>query len=415
LNTDKKEDAMFVLPMMTALLAAQIFPPVEALEERSELPDPFVFFDGRPVETPEQWMAERRPELKGLFQHYMYGFPAPAPAISVHILQEDDDVLDGAATMRQVEIRFAGVDEDGPKIRVALVLPKKRQGPVPVFVGINKCGNQEVLPDERILLFPEIVRHGACPEDLARGSSTDFWSVAYIIERGYGFAAFHESELDPDANDFSDGVHAAFPEYPHEPRHGWGTIAAWAWGFHRVVDYLVQDGDVDGERIAVVGHSRRGKTALLAAALDERIALCVPHQSGTGGMALSRDNDQETVERINRVFPHWFNGAFKGFSDNEARLPFDQHLLMALVAPRLLFATEGLQDTWANYESAWRGMEAAGKVYTFLGKEGPALVSEAPVTEENLRPMMQYRLDTKHTLNQDYWQAILDFADLQWR
>jgi hypothetical protein len=182
------------------------------------------------------------------------------------------------------------------------------------------------------------------------------------------------------------------------------------------VDYLLTDPDIDPKRIAVTGHSRRGKTALLAGALDERIALVVPHQSGTGGCALSRDNDQETVDRINRVFPHWFNDIFPRFGDNEARLPVDQHLLIALVAPRALLDTEGSLDHWANPPRAFDALREADRVYKFLGAPGMIAQSphdgSTPFTRENTGNLAQLRLQTKHTLNQAYWAGILDFADL---
>ncbi len=175
------------------------------------------------------------------------------------------------------------------------------------------------------------------------------------------------------------------------------------------------DDDVDNDRIAVIGHSRRGKTAPLTGAFDERIDLVVPHQSGTGGCALSRDNDQETVERINRVFPHWFNDVFTEFNDNEDKLPVDQHLLMALVAPRPLLDTAGLKDKWANYESALRALKAADPVYKFLGARGMVgsgmIVGDEKMTDDNAGNLMQYRRDTAHTLNVGYWNGILDFAD----
>src|SRR5690606_17708744 len=234
-------------------------------------------------------------------------------------------------------------------------------GPVPVFLALNKCGNYEVLPDPAIQYDPSAWCHDNCPqtEEAGRGSAEDFWSVAYLIERGYAFATFHESDIDPDKHDFTDGIHAAYAsEIPVGPS-SWGTIAAWSWGLRRCIDYLVTDAAINPAQVAVIGHSRRGKTALLTAALDERVALVVPHQSGTGGMALSRRNDQETTERINRVFPHWFCDNFTQFDLQEDKLPVDQHLLVALVAPRALLDTEGLLDTWANGKSALKGLVAA--------------------------------------------------------
>ena len=154
----------------------------------------------------------------------------------------------------------------------------------------------------------------------------------------------------------------------------------------------------------------------MAGAFDERIALVVPHQSGTGGMAMNRDNDQETVARINKSFPHWFSDSFVPFGDcNEAKLPIDQHLLVALVAPRPLFDGEGDQDKWANFDNALRSLQGADKVYKFLGGKGliggGVVRGDEPFTDANCGDLVQYRRDEKHVLNRDYWRRILDFAD----
>ncbi|MDZ4861187.1 MAG: acetylxylan esterase [Candidatus Hydrogenedentes bacterium] len=396
------------------------FPPFDELPEQAALPDPFVMMDGTRIETAEDWNARRRPELKQLFQHYMYGImPAPV-AIRAEPEQPDADILDGKAVLRQVVISFPSLPHNAPRIHLALVLPKHDSvQPAPVFVTINKCGNHTVLADSELIINPEALLHKECPgpaEDI-RGKDTDFWCIPYLIERGYGFATFHESDIDPDLDDFTDGIHPFFPNLEAAPENRWGTIAAWAWGIHRCVDYLATAPGVDPKKICVTGHSRRGKTALFAGAMDERIALVVPHQSGTGGAALSRDNDQETVERINRVFPHWFNDAFAQFGDNESKLPIDQHLLMALVAPRPLLDTMGLQDKWANYDSSLRALRAAAPVWKLLGAKGMVgeglITAPEKVTAENAGALLQYRRDTKHTMDRGYWEAILDFADLQ--
>src|SRR5206468_6864333 len=141
----------------------------------------------------------------------------------------------------------------------------------------------------------------------------------------------------------------------------WGTIAAWAWGIHRAVDYLVTDKDLDKSRIAVVGHSRLGKTALLAAAFDDRIALAVPLQAGCGGTAPSRCHNPkaETVKRINTNFPHWFDDEFKKFNDQPERLPFDQNGLIALCAPRPVLVTAAVEDQHANPAGMFDVLKAA--------------------------------------------------------
>lgn len=400
---------------------AQTFPDVEALPANPQLPDPLKMFDGTPVTTKEQWYEKRRPEIKALFEFYMYGKAPPAPKIEATINRTDAKFFGGKATKREVTIKFG--PEGTPPISLLLVVPNKRTAPAPVFVGLNFCGNHAVVSDPTVPI-PKTWMYKHCKgcvdnraTEAGRGTEVDVWAIENSIDRGYAVATFYDGDIDPDIPDFSDGVHAHYymPGQTKPGPHEWGTIAAWAWGLQRAVDYLASDKDIDKTRICAIGHSRLGKTTLLAAAFDERIALAVPHQSGTGGCALSRDNDQETVERITRVFPHWFNGTFAKFGGNEARLPIDQHLLMALVAPRPLLDTEGQQDKWANFDNAFRALKAADPVYKLLGAKGlvgKGLVEgDAPIVGENFGELMQYRRDTPHVLNKDYWNKILDFAD----
>ncbi len=400
-------------------VSSEPFPAVKDLPTIAELPDPFTMMDGTRITTKEDWYSKRRPELKALFQHYMYGTMPPAPEIEAIVRKTDRSVFEGKATLKEVEIRFKDIKyPDAPKINLALFIPNRAQGPVPVFLGLNKCGNQTAVAHAGVTIDLDVWCHASCNKNNAtgRGFKTDFWTVENSIDRGYAFATFHESNIDPDQHDFSDGIHPHYPDLPGPKASHWGTISAWAWGLQRCVDYLEMDEAIDNDGIAVIGHSRRGKTALLAGAFDERIDLVVPHQSGTGGCALSRNNTQETVERINRVFPHWFNDTFTQFNDNEEKLPIDQHLLMALVAPRPLLDVGGLQDRWANYESALLTLKAASPVYEFLGVEGLTgegmIQGDEKITAQNSGRLLQYRRDTGHTLNVGYWNAILDYADI---
>lgn len=393
---------------------AQELPPADRLPARPELPDPLVMFDGTPVRTPEDWTQKRRPELTRLFQHYVYGYLPPSGRIEAEVTKTVPDLLGGKATLKEVTIRFPWLKcEHPPVLRLAVFVPNGRKGRAPVFLTLDSRGPEAVLADERITPSahpPE----GNKPA--ARGSAADWWCVDLLIDRGYAFAMFHQSDIDPDKHDFTDGLHACLDYAGVPERSRPGTIAAWAWGLHRAADYLATDPDIDPERICLTGHSRRGKTALFAAATDERVALVVPHQSGTGGMALSRNNDQETVERINRVFPHWFADEFTSFDRREDRLPVDQHLLTALVAPRPLLETAGLQDTWANYDSALRNLKAADPVYKLLGGKGlvgdGTLTAGEEMTPDTAGELLQYRLDVKHEFNREFWKAILGFTDL---
>ncbi|MCS7161122.1 MAG: acetylxylan esterase, partial [Gemmatales bacterium] len=189
------------------------------------------------------------------------------------------------------------------------------------------------------------------------------------------------------------------------------TIAAWAWGSHRVVDYLVTVPELDRRRIIVVGHSRLGKTALLAAAFDERLALVIPHQAGCGGTAPSRGKIGESVQAINDRFPHWFNGHFKQFNRAPEKLPFDQHCLIALCAPRPVLLTNAVEDTWANPEGQFEMLVAADPAYRLLGVEGVGQ-RQMPAVGQLLASRLGYFIRPgKHSMTREDWEIFLAFAD----
>lgn len=413
MKTRRRLIILLGLLAMSFVSAAQTsLPDFDDLPVSANLPNPLVMLDGTTVTSSEAWRDKRRPELVNLIQHYQYGFAPDIEGIEISEDVPEAIVLDGKARVKQLAIHIKGLPDDAPRIHLALFVPTEGEGPFPVFLGVNRIGNHAVVADE-VMRWDKDAFY---TDPHVRGQRADFWCVDYIIRRGYAFATFLESDIDPDRDDFTDGMHPYYPDLPWAPENRWGTIRAWAWGFHRCVDYLVTDKDIDPSRIAVIGHSRRGKTALLAAALDERIALAVPHQSGTGGCALSRDNDQESVERINRVFPHWFNDAFNQFSNNETRIPFDQHCLIALIAPRAILDTEGAKDHWANPPAALRALEAARPVWELLGSklgEAPLLaICNEAIQAGQSGPIQQLRLDHKHELNRDFWEGILNYADV---
>jgi hypothetical protein len=213
---------------------------------------------------------------------------------------------------------------------------------------------------------PGVVDHRAT--EAVRGTAKDVWNPQMILQRGYGLALFYNGDVEPDVPGTQEGVRAHLVSAA--PPHNWGTIAAWAWGAQRVVDYLTQDSSVDAGRIAVVGHSRNGKAALLAAAMDERIAMAFPVQAGCGGTAPSRGRIGESVRQINSSFPHWFCDAFKEFNDHPEKLPFDQNGLVALMAPRPVLFTNASEDQWANPAGQFEVLKAADPVYRFLGVDG---------------------------------------------
>src|SRR4051812_31742183 len=415
----------FFFAIMATLLsfaAGADFPPVDQLPARPELPDPLIMLDGTKVTTKEQWETKRKPELKSLFQHYMYGRLPPTPTRqSYSELFRDEKALGGKATLSEVKITFEEPSLSHP-IHVLFVVPNSVTKP-PVFVGMNFCGNHTLLDDSHIHL-PEVWCRNTCPgvvneraTDKGRGGQKELWNIDLIIDRGYALACFYSGDVDPDTADMSDGLGPAFykPGQTTPAADDAGTIMLWAWGFHRLVDFVTDSAsnEVDPKRIAVVGHSRNGKTALLAGAFDERIRVVIPLQAGCGGTAPSRTSDTraESVKRINTSFPHWFCGNFKVFNDDPARLPFDQHCLIALCAPRPVLVPNAEEDLWANPSGQFEMLQAASPVYRLLGVEG--LSADA---KPELNKLIDSRLGYfirpgKHAMTRADWEVFLTYGD----
>ena len=399
---------------------ADEFPQVSELPANPAFPDPLVMFDGTKVETADQWLKQRRPELQKLFQHYMYGYlPRPTP-LTITNGRIKADLFGGKATMKQFALKFG--PKGTPPLEMLVVVPNKRSGPAPVFTALNFCGNHSALDDPAVAIAKSWMRNG-CPgcednkaSEAGRGGEVQKWNVEMIVDRGYAIAMYYYGDVDPDdhkANDFTDGVHPHFfrKGQTKPGKHDWGAIAAWAYGIHRVVDYCRIDADLDNDRIAVVGHSRLGKTALLAAALDDRIALAIPHQAGCGGTAPSRSTVGESVERINTVFPHWFNDTFPEFNKQVERLPFDQHCLAALCAPRPVLYSNAQEDQWANPNGQFEMLKLASPVYELLGVEGLG-ADDVPPDDVLLDSRLGYYIRPgKHSMTTRDWEVFLDFAD----
>lgn len=396
------------------------WPAVEDLPEIAQLPDPLKMLNGTPITSVEQWRKDRRPELLSLFEHYMYGKTPPAPE-NFHFTLDGVDVnaLGGKATRKLVTLHFG---PDGtPPVSLLLIVPNNRQGPVPVFLGLNAAGNHALMDDPAIPLTKAWIKNSYYKgtddnraHDDQRGMRIETWQFEKVIDRGYAVATMYAGEISPDYDGgFTEGVHQGyFREGQDRPTpHEWGVIAAWAWGLQRGVDYLFQDDDVDNDAIIVTGHSRRGKAALLAGALDERIAVVIPHQAGCGGTSPSRSDVGESVKRINSSFPHWFNDTFKKFNDQVERLPFDQHSLLALVAPRLLLLTNATEDVWADPHGQFDMLVAATPVYELYGVEG---IKTAIFPEENklIDSRVGYFIRPgKHSMGDADWEVWLRFCD----
>jgi hypothetical protein len=355
--------------------------PAGGLPEIKELPNPFAFSDGPPVRSKADW-DRRRQELKSLFEDYEYGHLPPKPEKMT--ITRGDVVVDkeaGTAT-QQLELNLT----HGGKtlvMHVRLVLPQDAKGPVPVIVqggffmrGFGPPGKAlakvpGAIPDKTPGAAP-----GKTPPKAPGAKPFRFFNP--FPKRGYAVAEFDMQEVAADNTQRarSVGVYQLYGE-----RIDCGALMAWAWGFHRVIDAIETVDKIDAKKVVVTGHSRYGKAALVAGAFDERIAITVPSHSGCAGAAPYRFiyGKSEQLHNIVGAFPYWFRPDFNQFVGKVERLPVDQHMLLALVAPRALLDTEGTQDSWTNPQGSQLTHVAAKKVYEFLGTGGRISIRYRPV------------------------------------
>ncbi|WP_411275405.1 prolyl oligopeptidase family serine peptidase [Daejeonella sp.] len=360
------------------------------------LPDILLSETKERITSKTSWEKLRRPELLSLFEENVYGkMPRSYDSIRHTVTHEDLESMDGKAILKEVLIT---VFKEGRSVKINLILfiPKHALKPVPAFLLINNRPKENTDPSRR--------------------QKSEFWPAEEVINSGYAIAAIHVSDMAPDDPKlFMNGVLQLYPEQLTAD-NGMRTIGAWAWGASRVMDYFEKEPLVDESKVAIVGHSRGGKASLWAAAQDQRFALCISNCSGSTGAKLARRQFGERIRKINTSFPHWFTPNYKKFNDKEELLPIDQHMLLALAAPRPVYATNASEDLWADPTGTFLSLKHAELVYKLYGlRSGLPDVPPAINTSIFKSPLAYHNREGIHNLTLYDWNNFIKFADYHFK
>lgn len=364
------------------------------------LPDPLVLGSGLQVADGETWRQQRRPELLELYRKEIYGrVPPNAPEVSFTVVETDSQALKGRAVHKVVSAR-AGDKPGGPVATLQLYLPSHASGRVPVLLH---------------LLFGKPPSFDETPKEGATSKASEAGPIAEFLDRGYGYAMFRYTDWEPDGPSTPPtGVRLLSRAEPSYQGSGddWGAISAWAWGASRMLDYLEKDPGVDATRIALIGHSRLGKTVLWAGAQDERFALIFSSCAGEMGSALARRDFGETVDDMAGSFGHQFARNFEKYIGHWNELPVDTHCLIALQAPRPVLITGGTQDQWADPRGEFLAEVAAGPIYRLLGKKDLGAAAFPAVDTPLMTGELGFLYHTgPHAITPSDWEVFLKFVD----
>ena len=415
------------------------------------LEDPLTFADGRKLKDATEWPA-RRKEILEIFAREMYGQPPPPPETVVTELVEEGDTLNGLGIRRQYKMWFKA-DKSGPMIDWIVFLPNRIQGlspkkgkvpaceneqKVPVILFLNYRGNQELVTDPEVI-FPENiwVRNNKsldCQDhkpdfEKTRGrqrrtNQTSVFPLEVILARGYAVMSACYGQVSPDVEERDvkngtpretayTGVFTLWPKRDESRDDNTTALGAWAWALSRGLDLAERIPEIDATKSVATGCSRLAKTALLAAARDERFAVCVPNQTGGGGVPLAKRDYGENISTENRMFTHWYCRAYAKYAEAPWKtMPFDQHMFVACVAPRALLV-EGFDSNWFDPEGEYLAVKAASPVWKLLGKGG---MPDVPFPEDfctsAIGKYLGYvRRSQSHGINAHDWKWMMDFAD----
>ncbi len=410
-----------LLPFLAAALHAQTPRPGVNYDESKVGSDPLPDLKAT---TAEEWTRSRRGEILRLFEQHVYGkTPANLGPLKIEGISTKPDALDGLATRKLLHFSlpsrpaWSGMD-------VMIYIPNHVKS-APCVVGLSFGGNHAVSPEKDVPLSTRWMRPSKDKNivdnkatEATRGTESSRWPLELILKSGFAVATAYYGDIEPDhEHGWKEGLRAAVSAEGASTtwKDGeWGAIGAWAWGLSRIADYLQTDPQIDARHLAVIGHSRLGKTSLWAGVQDERFGVIISNNSGEGGAALMRRDFGETTAIITKAFPHWFTPKYTSYSGNAAACPVDMHMLIALAAPRPIYIASAAEDHWADQKGEFLSGLHAGPVYALFGKKG-VVVDEQPPIDKPVGDFIGYHNRTgKHDVTDYDWTQYLAFARRHW-
>ncbi|MFA6930586.1 MAG: acetylxylan esterase [Lentisphaeria bacterium] len=392
----------------------------ESLVPSYHLPSPLTKTDGSKVQSAYDWVNFQRPTIFKMFQQEMYGKIPPRPdQVSYEILSLRDDALDNTAIRKEVRLHFSMHSGKTHAIDLLLYTPKSATRiPAPAFLGLCFKGNHATTDEKDVRMTGAALGNPDLLKEESRGCQSARWHFKELVKAGYAGAVVCYHDIFPDrADGWGESVLNLFEDLSgfsgaHEQ---YSSIGVWAWGLSRALDYLETDPLIDASRVALHGHSRLGKTSLWAGACDRRFRIVISNDSGCGGAALARRMFGETYLFIVNVMPHWFVKPFRKYIANEENMPFDQHFLIALSAPRPVAIASATEDLWADPKGEFLAALHTNEVYKLFGSKGTG-TEKMPAAGEYLTSDISYHLRLgKHDQTAFDWEHYIQIANLYLR
>lgn len=366
------------------------------------------------TESVAAWEA-RKPEIRETLEAEIYGrMPDDAKVELISHKVIDKEAFDGIGVYEEFDVRVTPVFDADPAspaspLMIAVLSPQG-EGPFPVIMTETFCPSWAALPHPQ----------AHAPEDRESGEAPGIITYVFgryictpplemIIQAGFAIAVVNSTQVVPDSSDAGLATLDRLAPGMVASDDQWGAIGAWGWVFSRMVDVLGAEERFDEERLIAYGHSRYGKAALVAGAFDERIAGVIAHQSGTGGASLNRQKVGESVGSITKSYPHWFAPRYASFAGKEEQLTYDQHHLIALVAPRPVLLGNARRDVWSDPNGGFKAAQGAEPVY--------ALYEAGPITLDRLdgfqpsQPLSFWMRPGTHGVVEEDWPAFLEFLE----